>query len=50
MSVTTGIARMIAPLITAAGAAHEDKSTDTVETSKLLTGVGNGLSGAATGA
>ena len=50
LSVTTGIARMIAPFITAAGAAHKDKSTDVVETSKILTGVGNGLSGAAMGA
>ena len=48
--IATGVARLAGTAITAAGAAHQDKSTDTVETSKILTGVGNGLSMAGTGA
>ena len=50
MMLGTSAVRMLAPLITAAGAAHKDTSKDNIETSKLLTGIGNGLSGAATGA
>ena len=53
MAVASGItmgARLIGGGLTIAGAQHQDKSTDTAETSKVLTGVGNGLSGAATGA
>ena len=50
MSVATGVARMVAPFITAIGASIKDKSTDALESSKIFTGLGNGLSGAATGA
>jgi len=49
-SIGTGVARMAGTAITALGAGHQDKSTDAVETSKLLTGLGNGLSMAGTGA
>ena len=48
--IATGLTRMAGTAVTAIGAAHQDKSTDTVETSKLLTGAGNGLSMAGTGA
>ena len=50
IGVASGVARLAGTAITAAGAAHKDKSTDTQETSKILTGVGNGLSMAGTGA
>ena len=48
--VASSIARMAGTILAATGAAHQDKSTDTVETSKILTGAGNGLSMAGTGA
>ena len=50
IGVASGVARLAGTAITALGAAHEDKSTDKVETSKLLTGLGNGVSMAGTGA
>ena len=50
IGVATGVARIAGTAITAAGAAHQDKSTDAVETSKILTGLGNGMSMAGTGA
>lgn len=48
--IGTGVARMAGTALVAAGAQHQDKSTDTVETSKILTGAGNALSMAGTGA
>ena len=50
MNVFSSSARILGTAITAFGAGHQDKSTDSIETSKLLTGVGNGLSGAGMGA
>ena len=48
--IFSAAARLLGTAITAAGAGHQDKSTDNLETSKLLTGIGNGLSMAGTGA
>jgi len=57
IGVASGVARLAGTAIVALGASHQDKSTDTgfitgnsVEYSKILTGVGNGISMAGTGA
>ena len=47
--IFSAAARLLGTAITAAGAGHQDRSTDHLETSKLLTGAGNGLSMAGTG-
>ena len=48
--IFSAASRLLGTAITAFGASHQDKSTDNLETSKLLTGIGNGLSMAGTGA
>ena len=50
VSLTSSLARMLGTFVVAQGASHQDKSTDINETSKILTGLGNGLSGLGTGA
>ena len=48
MFAATAAARILGTAVTAYGASIKDKSTDKFETSKLLTGLGNGLSMAGT--
>ena len=49
-SLLASAGQIIGTAVTAIGAAHQDKSTDQIETSKVLTGLGNGVSMAGTGA
>ena len=48
--IAAGAARMIGTAVLATGASIQDQSTDSIERSKIWTGVGNGLSMAGTGA
>lgn len=50
VSLVSSAARMLGTFVLANGASHQDKSIDNRETSKILTGLGNGLSGLGTGA
>lgn len=48
--VLTGLSRMAGTALTAWGASQTVKSTDVNESNKIWTGIGNGISGAGTGA
>jgi len=49
-SLLSGVGRLVGTALTAYGASLTVKSDDDIEANKLWTGIGNGISGAATGA